>query len=241
MNKIVYKGKEIDLEDYIILMLDKGYSDIIEEVTLPDSTIKGKWRNYIKSENVLIDKNKIEEYKEIINNHKDKVQDYKDYVNAIDPVKILSNNKIKKSKKINKKVNKKNIVQEELPDQIDFSNFNDFDQLNELLELQNNSFNNSQEEVGITEDERMEIRKSIAKQLTEGTYFNTSDGPVNNAIDGRRKQLKSGKNRLEMIGSNNSIEELRKEKEEEQYKDKSDQEVIRIKRNKSQVLDQMFK
>ena len=80
MSKIVYKGKEINLEDYIILMLDRGYSDIIEEVTLPDSTTKGKWKNYIKSENILINKDKIEEYKEIINNHKDKVQDYKDYV-----------------------------------------------------------------------------------------------------------------------------------------------------------------
>ena len=45
----------------------------------------------------------------------------------------------------------------------------------------------------------MEIRKSIAKQLTQKIYFNSLDGPVNNAIDGKRKQLKSGKNRFNMV------------------------------------------
>lgn len=246
MSKIVYKGKEINLEDYIILMLDRGYSDIIEEVTLPDSTTKGKWKNYIKSENILINKDKIEEYKEIINNHKDKVQDYKDYVDAIEPVEILKNNKIKKSKKQNKVKRNVQEYQQNMPEnlsgEIDFTDFQDFDQLNALLDMQNNiPFQPQIQREGIPEEERMRIRQSIAKQLTDGTYFETSGetSASDNFIEARRKRSASGKNRMNFTGSNN-IEELKQEKIENQYKDKSEEEVIRIKRNKNQVLNQMF-
>ena len=135
MLKIKYRGKEIELNEYIILMLDKGYSDIIEEIELPDGTIKGKWKNFITSENILISKDNIDNYKKIIEDNKDKIKDYKDYIDAIEPPKILSNNKIKKSKKSVKK--KKEIVQEE-QQEIDFSNLDQLDELNALLEIQNN-------------------------------------------------------------------------------------------------------
>lgn len=236
MSKTIYKGKEIDLEEYIILMLDKGYSDIIEEIELPDGTIKGKWKNFITSENILISKNNIDSYKEIIESNKDKVKDYKDYIDAIEPPKVLSNNKIKKSKKSVKK--KRKIIQEE-QQEIDFNNLEQLDELNALLEMQNNIPYEQQQSEGITEEERNEIRCSIAKQLTEGTYFQSQENDVpNNAFEARKQRSKSGKNRMNF--EYNAIEDLEKEKVENQYKGKTEQEVIRIKRNKNQVLNQMF-
>lgn len=238
MLKIKYRGKEIELNEYIVLMLDKGYSDIIEEIELPDGTIKGKWKNFITSENILISKDNIDSYKEIIKSNKDKVKDYKDYIDAIEPPKVLSNNKIKKSKKSIKK--KKEIIQEETQE-IDFGNLEQLDELNALLEMQNNeipSYNNQPLE-GISEEERNNIRRSIAKQLTEGTYFQSQENNTpDNAFEARKQRSKSGKNRMNF--EYNAIEDLEKEKIENQYNGKTEEEVIRIKRNKNQVLDQMF-
>lgn len=236
MLKIKYRGKEIELNDYIILMLDKGYSDIIEEIELPDGTIKGKWKNFITSENILISKNNIDNYKEIIESNKNKVKDYKDYIDAIEPPKVLSNNKIKKSKKPVKK--KKEIIQEE-QQEIDFGNLEQLDELNALLEMQNNIPYEQQQSEGITEEERNEIRRSIAKQLTEGTYFQSQKNDIpDNAFEARKQRSKSGKNRMNF--EYNAIEDLEKEKMKNQYNGKTEQEVIRIKRNKNQVLNQMF-
>ena len=127
-------------------------------------------------------------------------------------------------------------------EEIKFSDFQDFDQLNALLDMQNNiPFQPQIQREGIPEEERMKIRQSIAKQLTDGTYFETSGetSASDNFIEARRKRSASGKNRMNFARSNN-IEELKQEKIENQYKDKSEEEVIRIKRNKNQVLNQMF-
>lgn len=236
MLKIKYRGKEIELNEYIVLMLDKGYSDIIEEIELPDGTIKGKWKNFITSENILISKDNIDSYKEIIESNKDKVKDYKDYIDAIEPPKVLSNNKVKKSKKSVKK--KKEIVQEE-QQEIDFSNLEQLDELNALLKMQNNISYEQQQSEEVSEEERNEIRRSIAKQLTEGTYFQSQENNTpDNAFEARKQRSKSGKNRMNF--EYNAIEDLEKEKIENQYNGKTEEEVIRIKRNKNQVLNQMF-